>query len=43
MRDGDSTVDHVAGEGQCEDILTKALDRMSFEIHRDFLLGVRNR
>ena len=41
VSNGDITVDHIAGKEQCADILTKALDRTSFETHRDFLLGVR--
>ena len=41
MNNGDITVDHIAGKEQCADILMKALDRTSFEKHRDFLLGVR--
>ncbi|CAN0003584.1 unnamed protein product, partial [Sphacelaria rigidula] len=41
VSNGDITVDHTAGKEQCADILTTALDRTSFEMHRGFLLGSR--
>lgn len=38
---GDITVKHVSTNKQCADILTKALGKEKFELHRDLLLGLR--
>ena len=34
-------VEHVGSEEQHADVLTKALPRATFEVHRDFLLGIK--
>lgn len=35
------TISYISGKEQCEGTPTKALNRTSFETHRDFVLGVR--
>lgn len=42
VAEGNIDVEHISGKEQCADTLTKALDRMSFERHRNFLLGIRS-
>ena len=41
VKKGEITVNDVSSKDQRADILTKALDRESFETHRNFLVGLR--
>ena len=38
---GDLSVKHLRKDDQHADILTKAIGKERFEIHRDFLLGIQ--
>lgn len=41
VANGHMTVDYIPGKAHCVDIHTKALDRQSFEMHRELLFGVK--